>query len=107
MSQAETLTLIAQLRRANRRWKMIALGLLGLLLILLVSASLIVWLALVRVEYERRSAEAAIQKAKAESEIALQRAVQAKLEAEVGRRTEEKAHRDAGKTKQGPPKPGL
>ena len=98
MSQAETLTLIAQLQRANRRWRLIALGLLGLLLILLVSANLIVSTALVRVEYERRSAEAAVQKERVEREIAEQRAVQAKLEAEVGRRA-----KDGTK---GPLKPG-
>ena len=36
MSQAENLTLIAELQRSKRRWKILALGLLAVLMVLLV-----------------------------------------------------------------------
>jgi sensor histidine kinase regulating citrate/malate metabolism len=97
MSQAETQTLIAHLQRANRRWKMIALGLLSLLMILLLIASLLVSFAWIGMSVERNRAEAAMQEAMAQRELSEQQAVRARLEAEEARNAEQKARRDPGR----------
>ena len=50
MSQADNVTLITELQRANRRWKAIALSLLALVMILLLIASLLVSFAWIQME---------------------------------------------------------
>jgi len=95
MSQAENLTLIAQLQRANRRWKSLAFGLLSLLLILVLMASLLVSFAWIRMGIERQRAEAAMQEAMIQREFAEQQAVRARLEAEEARNAEAEARENA------------
>lgn len=56
MSQAETLTLIAQLQRAKRRWKILALSLLGVLVVLFLSAALLMISGLSRAKAEQMRA---------------------------------------------------
>ena len=56
MSQAETLILIAQLRRAKQRWKGLALGLLAVLIVLFLVAVLMTFFAWSRVKAEQRKA---------------------------------------------------
>ncbi len=63
MSQAETLTLIAELQRAKRRWKMLALGLLAVVMIFLLIAALLTFLAWSRVKAEQRKAAEAMERA--------------------------------------------
>jgi type II secretory pathway pseudopilin PulG len=56
MSQAETLTLIAELRRSKRRWKILDLGLMAVLVVLLLIAVVITISAWRRATAEQRKA---------------------------------------------------
>lgn len=77
MSQAETLTLIADLQRAKRRWKILALGLLALLVALFFVAILLAFAAWSRAKAEQMRALEAMefaQQMRDEARLAAQRA---------------------------------
>ena len=63
MFQAETLTLVAELQRSKRRWKILALGLLAVLIVLLVVAILLTFFVWNRTKAQQMRAVEAIKRA--------------------------------------------
>jgi uncharacterized membrane protein len=63
VSQAEPLTLIAELQRSERRWKMLALGLLSVLVVVLLIVALLTLFVWIRVKAEQRRAMEAMERA--------------------------------------------
>jgi uncharacterized protein YpmS len=81
MSDADTSALIERLQRSNRRWKWLALSLLatlGLVVLLVTTSTVVFW---VKVERERRQAQAAQEQARKQVEDARERARRAVDEA--------------------------